>query len=122
MSLCRNLSFAVVLAAFSAGCVTIQMPDVAQSHPAHPEAEPAAVPNIPSVLDTTETPVVAPPLSAAGEPSPAHGHGGHTGHVPPPAAPDQALYVCPMHPEVISDAPGTCPLCGMDLVPQGETP
>jgi multidrug efflux pump subunit AcrA (membrane-fusion protein) len=27
------------------------------------------------------------------------------------------LYTCPMHPEVISDKPGKCPKCGMDLVP-----
>lgn len=26
-------------------------------------------------------------------------------------------YTCPMHPEVISDAPGDCPKCGMHLVP-----
>ncbi len=25
-------------------------------------------------------------------------------------------YTCPMHPTVISDKPGTCPVCGMDLV------
>jgi membrane fusion protein, copper/silver efflux system len=25
-------------------------------------------------------------------------------------------YICPMHPTVISDKPGTCPVCGMDLV------
>jgi flagellar basal body-associated protein FliL len=24
-------------------------------------------------------------------------------------------YTCPMHPEVISDKPGSCPKCGMDL-------
>jgi Cu(I)/Ag(I) efflux system membrane fusion protein len=28
----------------------------------------------------------------------------------------QAGYQCPMHPEVTSDKPGTCPICGMDLV------
>jgi hypothetical protein len=28
-----------------------------------------------------------------------------------------ASWVCPMHPEVISDEPGTCPQCGMKLVP-----
>ncbi len=26
-------------------------------------------------------------------------------------------FTCPMHPEIISDAPGACPICGMDLVP-----
>lgn len=25
-------------------------------------------------------------------------------------------YTCPMHPEVISDKPGKCPQCGMDLI------
>ena len=27
-------------------------------------------------------------------------------------------YACPMHPEVVQDGPGTCPKCGMDLVPR----
>jgi hypothetical protein len=26
------------------------------------------------------------------------------------------LYTCPMHPDVVSDEPGECPECGMDLV------
>lgn len=25
-------------------------------------------------------------------------------------------YTCPMHPEVVKEGPGTCPICGMDLV------
>ena len=25
-------------------------------------------------------------------------------------------YTCPMHPSVVSDRPGPCPICGMDLV------
>lgn len=28
----------------------------------------------------------------------------------------QQKYTCPMHPEVKSDKPGSCPKCGMDLV------
>lgn len=27
-------------------------------------------------------------------------------------------YVCPMHPQIVRDAPGTCPICGMALVPK----
>lgn len=31
-----------------------------------------------------------------------------------------ARYVCPMHPQITSDKPGSCPICGMDLVPVGN--
>lgn len=30
-------------------------------------------------------------------------------------------YTCPMHPSVIQDNPGTCPICGMDLVPKSQS-
>lgn len=32
-------------------------------------------------------------------------------------AEEGARYQCPMHPAVVQDTPGTCPICGMDLVP-----
>ena len=28
------------------------------------------------------------------------------------------LYTCPMHPEIVRDGPGTCPICGMALEPR----
>lgn len=31
------------------------------------------------------------------------------------------VYTCPMHPEVTRDAPGSCPICGMDLQKKEET-
>ncbi len=46
----------------------------------------------------------------------------------PAAAPPGATYTCPMHPEIIRDQPGSCPLCGMALEPvmpaldEGENP
>ncbi|TDE06356.1 heavy metal translocating P-type ATPase [Flavobacterium hiemivividum] len=29
----------------------------------------------------------------------------------------KTLFTCPMHPEIIEEAPGSCSICGMDLVP-----
>ena len=37
--------------------------------------------------------------------------------VPPPVATAETAYTCPMHPSVHAEAPGNCPICGMDLVP-----
>lgn len=34
------------------------------------------------------------------------------------AAHAASVYTCPMHPEVVSDKPGQCPKCGMDLEPK----
>jgi len=34
---------------------------------------------------------------------------------PTPAAPPGALYTCPMHPEIVREGPGACPICGMAL-------
>ena len=33
------------------------------------------------------------------------------------AAPANTQYTCPMHPEIVRDAPGPCPICGMALEP-----
>lgn len=39
---------------------------------------------------------------------------GHAGHNTP--ALKAVKYTCPMHPQIIRDEPGTCPVCGMTLV------
>ena len=34
-----------------------------------------------------------------------------------PAAPGAAQWTCPMHPQIVRDGPGSCPICGMALEP-----
>ncbi|MFI5456320.1 MAG: heavy metal translocating P-type ATPase [Isosphaerales bacterium] len=34
------------------------------------------------------------------------------------ARPAGTTYTCPMHPEIVSDRPGSCPICGMALEPR----
>ena len=41
------------------------------------------------------------------------------GHAAPEPMPRGTQYTCPMHPEIITDAPGNCPKCGMALEPMG---
>ncbi len=39
-----------------------------------------------------------------------NGHKNHSNHQ------EQKVYTCPMHPQIIQDKPGQCPICGMELV------
>ncbi|MBI3182102.1 MAG: efflux RND transporter periplasmic adaptor subunit [Myxococcales bacterium] len=35
-----------------------------------------------------------------------------------PSQPSETIYYCPMHPSVVQDHPGECPICSMTLVPK----
>jgi P-type Cu+ transporter len=50
----------------------------------------------------------------------AHHHHHHSAVQAAPAKPG-AKYTCPMHPQIVRDAPGSCPICGMALVPIAGT-
>ncbi|VVC77041.1 Silver exporting P-type ATPase [Aquicella siphonis] len=60
-----------------------------------------------------------------------HHHKHHSPSASPPGKQSlrgdkQASYTCPMHPEIIQQGPGSCPICGMSLEPMavsaGEEP
>src|SRR4051794_39643246 len=40
---------------------------------------------------------------------------------PPRGEKDLGQYTCPMHPEIVRDEPGSCPICGMALEPRVAT-
>jgi len=44
-----------------------------------------------------------------------HGHGGYQANDAPVDA--ASKWTCPMHPEIVRDGPGSCPICGMALEP-----
>ena len=37
---------------------------------------------------------------------------------PPPPGGAKVQWTCPMHPEIVRDGPGSCPICGMALEPR----
>ncbi len=53
--------------------------------------------------------------AAAGKKHQGHGSGKAAGARKP--APAKKQWTCSMHPQIRSDKPGKCPICGMDLVP-----
>jgi Cu+-exporting ATPase len=66
-----------------------------------------------------QTPFVLPPKGAnpgAKPATPAHAHSHNHGAATAPAA-GAGQWTCPMHPEIVKDGPGDCPICGMALEP-----
>jgi membrane fusion protein, copper/silver efflux system len=45
----------------------------------------------------------------------------HAGHDQVKESTKAIKYTCPMHPNVVQDGPGKCPVCGMDLVPKDKS-
>ena len=111
----RLLTFLCLSVLWVAGCGSVKLPEIGDTHPASPAAAEAPMPRPSNVLDVggSSAPANPPPPKASDSPHEPHGEGAKA----PPAAP-ATLYTCPMHPEVVSAKPGQCPKCGMALVPR----
>jgi hypothetical protein len=91
--------------------------DKSEAVPAQsPMPEPSAAPPS-SPVSTTPPKAPSPPMPAPKAPpvAPTHDHAAMTN--PAASAPAPIVYTCTMHPQVRMNAPGKCPICGMDLVP-----
>jgi hypothetical protein len=96
------LSIALALGACASTHVEATSGDVSDA-----KASTAALPTLGASLGQGFDPL--------GEPSAAGAHA-HDHAVADQPMSDASRYTCPMHPEVVRDAPGSCPICGMKLV------
>ena len=92
----RLTAFVTVVASLTIGCADGTLPPVTSlADPSNPAAPEAQTPPPPAMFGASSPPVAAP--------------------MPPPGS---VVYVCPMHSQIVRDAPGVCPICGMTLVPR----
>jgi hypothetical protein len=93
----RFASVIAVVASALTGCADGTLPPVTSlADPSNPAAREAPLPPPPAMFGASSTPPLVAPS-------------------PPPG---DVVYVCPMHSQIVRDAPGTCPICGMTLVPR----
>ena len=88
-------ALALVVASLAGGCADGTLPPVTSpTDPSNPAAPEAPFPSPPAMFGARSSPSSAAPSPPAGD----------------------VVYVCPMHSQIVRDAPGVCPICGMTLV------
>jgi hypothetical protein len=93
----RLVAALIAVASLAGGCADGTLPPVTSlTDPSNPAAQEAPFPAPPAMFG-------APSSSPSAAPA------------PPPGA---VVYQCPMHSQIVRDAPGVCPICGMTLVPR----
>ena len=101
------------------GCASEPKPRPATLDPSSPAAAESPPLRVTSMGDggvsLSSRPTGGDAVDTSKEPSTSAGHP-HEHPETPPA--EHLTYTCPMHPEVVSDQPGSCPKCGMKLVPK----
>ena len=98
--------------------------DVVYTCPMHPEVEqigPGRCPKCGMFLEPKGAPASHDGHHHGGEENAAEHACCHGHHQSRPSGPvdENAIYTCPMHPEVEQVGPGSCPKCGMALEPKG---
>ncbi|HET7541640.1 MAG TPA: heavy metal-binding domain-containing protein [Polyangiaceae bacterium] len=105
----RNYVFGLGSWLLATACVSTRL-EPSADHPANARAETAPMPTQQNIL-TSVPPANPPSISVAPD---EHGH--EHGQQPQDAAPSADTYTCSMHPQIVKNAPGNCPICGMKLI------
>ena len=105
MTTTTNTRLGAALVLLFAGCVgPVEIAPLPYSHPANPEAPAGKIPQAGSMLTAPDA--ESEPMGDMGMP--------HDGMKTEAAS--HGKYQCPMHPQVRSEKPGRCSICGMQLV------
>jgi hypothetical protein len=129
---CRCLSSMGLAAVLLSGCAFTNPPPLPAENPTNPQAGESAPPPRSLLVADATTKAISERLKKvpAEAKMPATEEGGmqhrgmqHEGMKHEDASHEQdkgaGAYTCPMHPEVTSEKPGTCPKCGMQLIEKG---
>ena len=120
----KRLIWGAVVLAAGTGCSQIHPPQPTEKHPANPQATSADEPDLSNVLAVDEKNLPQVPAEMRRgmmHHGPGQRHGGMMGAGSSEKDPTATSYACPMHPEVMSQEPGECPQCGMQLVSNGAS-
>ena len=129
-------TLAMAAALLLGACASEPTPRPARLDPANPAAAESPALAVNSLAGGGPALEASPPAAEPAEPpapaAAAHGEHQHgaaaapaeTGAKDQPAGADKkaTTYTCPMDADVVSDKPGRCPKCGMNLVPKTEAP
>ena len=119
----RFPSLLVCALLFSCTATELSVP---RSHPGNPLAPTAPIAfatPLPRAGKVGES--ASPPAGDAAAPAAHHHHGSDAmtpadSKAPADSKPPAVTYTCVMHPQIIRDQPGNCPICGMKLVPKKD--
>ncbi len=111
-----KIPFLVIFTALSAGCLAVKPVEFPLDHPANAEAGQAHATKPPSALEKYSLPTPKHPL--ADQPMSDKPQAEAMGGMGAQDLSSSNSYTCPMHPEVLSDKEGQCPICEMRLVPK----
>ena len=109
----QKATILTLLILLSSGCASVDVPALANNHPANPAADEAPISNIGDVFGTIAGGISVRHSSDV-DPMSNHRHHQESEGV------GEGFFTCPMHPKIRGIEGGKCPICNMNLVEEFE--